>query len=156
MGGDVKIKFIRIGYPLYCDVGPHEGDMRVDLTIRLYLSPQEHARYEGSGSLHITLGERGGEPLAAGSTAESSGELPEPAQVTAPADLPLLLPGDGTRELRLGGGPADRLHTFDASVADARRRFDGITFVRDEAGQRVAAIVPAGIAEFAIRHGALR
>ena len=152
----MKIKFISTGHALYCDAGPHEGDMRIDLTIRLYLSPQEHAIYEGSGSLHITLGERGSETLAAGSTAESSGDLPEPARVTAPAGFPVLLPGDGTRELRLGGGPADRLATFDASVADARRRYDGITFVRDEAGQRIAAIVPAGIAEFAIRHGALR
>jgi hypothetical protein len=152
----VKIKFIRIGYPLYCDVGPHEGDMRVDLAIRLYLSPQEHARYEGSGSLHITLGERGSEPVPPGSTAEPSGELPEPARVTEAAGFPVLLPGDGTRELRLGGGPADRLAMFDALVADARRRYDGITFVCDGAGQRIAAVVPAGIAEFAIRHGALR
>jgi hypothetical protein len=77
-------------------------------------------------------------------------------RVTTPADFPDLRDGDGTRELRLGGGPADRLATFDASVADAQRRYDGITFVCDEAGQRIAAIVPAEIAEFAIRHGALR
>jgi hypothetical protein len=30
----VKVKFIRIGRPLYCDAGPHEGDMRIDLTIK--------------------------------------------------------------------------------------------------------------------------
>jgi hypothetical protein len=77
-------------------------------------------------------------------------------RVTAPAGFPVLRGGDGTRELRLGGSRADRLATFDASVADAQRRYDGITFVCDEAGQRIAAIVPAGIAEFAIRHGALR
>ena len=152
----MKVKFIRIGHPLYCDIGPHEGDMQIDLTIKLYLSPQEHARYEGSESLHITLGERASEPLPAGRTAGPPGELAEPARVTAPGGFPALLPGDGTRELRLGGSPADRLATFDASVADAQQRYDGITFVRDQAGQRVAAIVPAPIAEFAIRHGALR
>jgi hypothetical protein len=55
----VKTRFDKIGYPLYCDAGPHEGDTRVDLTIRLYLSPQEYARYQGPESLHITLGEPG-------------------------------------------------------------------------------------------------
>jgi hypothetical protein len=62
----VKTRFDKIGYPLYCDTGPHEGDMRIDLTIRLYLSPQEYARYQGPESLRITLGE----PGAAGGTAE--------------------------------------------------------------------------------------
>ena len=37
----MKIRFDEIGYPLYCDGGPHEGDTRIDLTISLYLSPQE-------------------------------------------------------------------------------------------------------------------
>jgi hypothetical protein len=49
----VKIRFGKVGYPLYCDAGPCEGDMRIDLTIRLYLSPEEYARYEGSDSLQI-------------------------------------------------------------------------------------------------------
>ena len=62
----MKTRFDKAGYPLYCDAGPHEGDMRVDLTLRLYLSPQEYARYEGPESLRITLGE----PVAAGCTAE--------------------------------------------------------------------------------------
>ena len=68
----MKARFDKIGYPLYCDAGPYAGDMRIDLTIRLYLSPEEYARYEGSESLQITLSESGG----GGSTAESSGELP--------------------------------------------------------------------------------
>jgi hypothetical protein len=66
----VKTRFDKIGYPLYCDAGPSEGDMRVDLTLTLYLSPQEYARYEGPESLRITLGE----PVAAGGTAELSRE----------------------------------------------------------------------------------
>jgi hypothetical protein len=53
----VKIRFDKVGYPLYCDAGPCEGDMRIDLNIRLYLSPEEYARYEGSESLQITLQE---------------------------------------------------------------------------------------------------
>ena len=72
----MKVRFDKVGYPLYCDAGPCEGDMRLDLTIRLYLSPQELARYEGSESLHVTLGEPGSEPVPAGGTAEPSGELP--------------------------------------------------------------------------------
>jgi hypothetical protein len=80
---------------------------------------------------------------------------PGSARVSAPADDPALLPGDGTREVRLGGAAA-RVHAFDTSVADARRRYDGITFVCDEAGHRIAAIVPVTVAEFAIHHGALR
>ncbi len=68
----MKARFGKIGYPLYCDAGPYAGDMRIDLTIRLYLSPEEYARYEGTESLQITLSESGG----AGSTAEPSGELP--------------------------------------------------------------------------------
>jgi hypothetical protein len=64
----VKIRFNAIGYPLYCDAGPHEGDTRVDLTIRLYLSPQEYASYQGTESLRITLAE----PGAAGTRAEET------------------------------------------------------------------------------------
>jgi hypothetical protein len=71
----VKVKFIRIGYPLYCDAGPHEGDMRIDLTIKLYLSPDEYARYADSESLQITLSENGDRRLPLRSTAEPSGEL---------------------------------------------------------------------------------
>ena len=72
----MKARFDKIGYPLYCDAGPYAGDMRIDLTIRLYLSPEEYARYEGSESLQITLHESGGGDLQSGSTAEPSGELP--------------------------------------------------------------------------------
>jgi len=68
----MKVRFGKIGYPLYCDAGPYAGDMRIDLTIRLYLSPEEYARYEGTESLQITLSDSGG----GGSTAEPSGELP--------------------------------------------------------------------------------
>ena len=68
----MKTRFDKIGYPLYCDAGPYAGDMRIDLTIRLYLTPEEYARYEGSESLQITLSDSGG----GGSTAEPSGELP--------------------------------------------------------------------------------
>jgi hypothetical protein len=71
----VKIRFDKAGYPLYCDAGPYEGDMRVDLTIRLYLSPEEYARYEGSESLQITLQENGDGRPGTGNTAEPSGEL---------------------------------------------------------------------------------
>ena len=31
----MKIRFGKVGYPLYCDAGPCEGDMRIDLAIRL-------------------------------------------------------------------------------------------------------------------------
>jgi hypothetical protein len=51
----VKISVDKAGPPLYCDAGPCEGDMRVDLTIRLYLSPEEYAQYEGPSCLLITL-----------------------------------------------------------------------------------------------------
>src|SRR5579875_2243581 len=72
----MKTRFDKIGYPLYCDAGPHVGDMRIDLTLRLYLSPQEYARYEGPESLHVTLGEHGSEPLPDGGTDAPSGDLP--------------------------------------------------------------------------------
>jgi hypothetical protein len=79
----VKTRFDKIGYPLYCDAGPSEGDMRVDLTLTLYLSPQEYARYEGPESLRITLDE----PVAAGGTAE-------PSRERAAADARLPAPGE--------------------------------------------------------------
>ena len=75
----MKARFDKIGYPLYCDAGPYAGDMRIDLTIRLYLSPEEYARYEGTESLQITLSDSGG----GGSTAEPSGELPAGGVVAA-------------------------------------------------------------------------
>ena len=68
----MKTRFDEIGYPLYCDVGPHEGDTRIDLSISLYLSPQEYARYQGPESLQITLAE----PGATGSAAEPSAVRP--------------------------------------------------------------------------------
>ncbi len=71
----MKIRFDKVGYPLYCDAGPYEGDMRIDLNIRLYLSPEEYARYEGSESLQITLQENGDGRLGTGNTAEPAGEL---------------------------------------------------------------------------------
>ena len=71
----MKIRFDKVGYPLYCDAGPYEGDMRIELNIRLYLSPEEYARYEGSESLQITLRENGDGRLGTGNTAEPSGEL---------------------------------------------------------------------------------
>ncbi len=68
----MKTRFDKVSYPLYCDAGPHEGDMRIDLMVRLYLSPQEYASYEGAESLRITLGE----PVAAGGSAEPSTRRP--------------------------------------------------------------------------------
>jgi hypothetical protein len=55
----VKIRFDKVGGPLYCDAGPCEGDTRIDLIIRLYLSAEEYAAYGGSGSLQVTLKETG-------------------------------------------------------------------------------------------------
>ena len=87
----MKTRFDKIGYPLYCDAGPSEGDMRVGLTLTLYLSPQEYARYEGPESLRITLGE----PVAAGGTAEPSGERPAGGAGRAARPLPALaVPGE--------------------------------------------------------------
>jgi hypothetical protein len=51
----MEIRFDRIGYPLYCDAGLHKGGMRTGLAIRLCLSPEEYARYEGTESLQVTL-----------------------------------------------------------------------------------------------------
>lgn len=41
--------------PVYCDTGPHAGSTRVDLQVRVYMSPEEHARYGGALSLRMTL-----------------------------------------------------------------------------------------------------
>ena len=84
----MKTRFDKAGYPLYCDAGPHEGDMRVDLTLRLYLSPQEYARYQGPESLRITLGEPASGPAAAGGTAEPSRERPAGDAWPRPAPCP--------------------------------------------------------------------
>ena len=65
LGDDMEIRLGRTGYPLYCDAGPHEGAMRIDLAIRLYLSPEEYARYEGPETLQITLPAAQHEPARA-------------------------------------------------------------------------------------------
>lgn len=41
----MKVKFARTGCPLYCDIGPHAGDMLIEVRISQFLSPQEYARY---------------------------------------------------------------------------------------------------------------
>jgi hypothetical protein len=51
----MKVRFGKIGYPLYCDIGPNAGDMLIDLKVSLYLSQEEYARYEGTESLQVTL-----------------------------------------------------------------------------------------------------
>lgn len=51
--------------------------MRIDLTIRLYLSPEEYARYEGSESLQITLQDKGEGLLGAVNTTEPSRKCPK-------------------------------------------------------------------------------
>ncbi len=94
----MKVRFDRIGYPLYCDAGPYEGDMRIDLSIRLYLSLEEYARYEGSESLQITLTENGDGRPQVGSTAEPSGELSGGDVVAiGEAALAVARPGRGPR-----------------------------------------------------------
>ena len=102
----MKTRFDEIGYPLYCDAGPHEGDTRIDLTIRLYLSPQEYARYEGPESLRITLGDPGSEPVP-----EPAGELLDrprnggrrrPARGPSPARAPVRFRRSTAKEHRDG------------------------------------------------------
>jgi hypothetical protein len=95
----VKIRFDKVGYPLYCDAGPCEGDMRIDLNIRLYLSPEEYARYEGSESLQITLQENGDGRPGTGNTAEPSGELSRGDMVVA-GEAPLIVERFGFTPLR--------------------------------------------------------
>ena len=97
----MKTRFEEIGYPLYCDAGPHEGDTRVDLTIRLYLSPQEYARYQGPESLRITLREPG----------ENDG--PAETSTGRPA-------GDDGRSARPVPGPAEPV-----SASTAKEHTDG-------------------------------
>ncbi|MHB1596733.1 MAG: hypothetical protein ACYCU3_21465 [Streptosporangiaceae bacterium] len=87
----MKTRFDKIGYPLYCDAGPHEGHVRVDLAVSLYLSPQEYAGYEGPESLRITLGEPGSESARAGGTAEPPGVRPPAVDARRP-DRPLPAP----------------------------------------------------------------
>ena len=74
----------------------HEGDMRIDLTIKLYLPPEEYARYAGSESLQITLSENGNGRLQPGSTAEPSGELPAGDVVAIGEAAPAVASAGGT------------------------------------------------------------
>ena len=97
----MKIRFDKIGYPLYCDAGPFEGDMRIDLNIRLYLSPEEYARYEGSESLQITLQENGDGRLGTGNTAGPSGEL-QVADLVVAGEAALTVERAGWAPLRGG------------------------------------------------------
>ena len=94
----MKARFGKIGHSLYCDAGPYAGDMRIDLTIRLYLSPEEYARYDGSESLQITLHESGDGHLQSGSTAEPSGELPA-------GEVPIAIASAGWKPVP--GGPSE-------------------------------------------------
>jgi hypothetical protein len=110
----VKTRFDNIGYPLYCDAGPHEGDMRIDLAIRLYLSQQEYARYEGTESLHITLGAPGSQPLPAGGTAEPSRELQAGGMAAA-----------GGPRLAAGPQPAPGEPLSDSSASTVKEYRDG-------------------------------
>lgn len=71
----MKVKFIRIGWPLYCDIGPNAGDMLIDLTVRLYLSPEEYARYAGPESLQVSLNDNSNGCLPAGTKAPDAGGL---------------------------------------------------------------------------------
>ena len=59
----MKASFGKASQPLYSDAGPCTGDVRTGLTIRLYLSQEEHARYDGPGSLRITLAGSGDDLL---------------------------------------------------------------------------------------------
>ena len=71
----MKVRLGRIGCPLYCDIGPNASDMLIDLTIRLFLSPEEYARYKGTEGLQITLNENRAGRSPASNTTEPSGEL---------------------------------------------------------------------------------
>ncbi len=85
----MKVRSGKIGYPLYCDAGPYEGDMRIDLNIRLYLSPEEYASYEGTESLQMTLTESGDGGLRTGSTAElSAGDVVTTGEAALAAGRP--------------------------------------------------------------------
>jgi hypothetical protein len=97
----VKVRFGRIGCPLYCDIGPNAGDMLIDLTIRLYLSQEEYARYEGTQSLQITLGESGGRLPRAGNIPEPSGEISK-GDVVSAGEIALAVAGAGWTPVRGG------------------------------------------------------
>jgi hypothetical protein len=84
----VKIRFGTVGCPLYCDVGPNAGDMLIDLSIGLYLSPQEYASYQGPESLQITLNETADGHLRTRSTAGPAGELPPAGAVAISVAAP--------------------------------------------------------------------
>ena len=68
---------VRAGSATRCTAtsGPNAGDMLIDLTIRLYLSPEEYARYEGSESLQITLNDNRNGCLPACTKAPDAGGL---------------------------------------------------------------------------------
>lgn len=53
----MKITVDKSSGPVYCDVGPHAGTMRVDLMARVYLTADEYARYRGTESLQVSLKE---------------------------------------------------------------------------------------------------
>ena len=64
----MKTWFDELGYPLYCDAGPHEGDTRVDRRSGCTCRRRSTPGTRGPESLRITLGE----PREAGGTAETS------------------------------------------------------------------------------------
>jgi hypothetical protein len=96
----VKIRFGKVGYPLYCDAGPYEGEMRIDLNIKLYLSPEEYARYEGSESLQITLQDNGDGRPGTSNTAEPSGEL-QVADLVVAGEAAQTVERAGIRKVRI-------------------------------------------------------
>lgn len=53
---DVKVKY---GSALVCDIGPHAGMTRVDLTASVYMTDREYAVYRETGALRISV-----EPVA--------------------------------------------------------------------------------------------
>ena len=149
----MKTRFDKIGYPLYCDAGPHEGDMRVDLTIRLYLSPQEYARYEGPESLRITLGEpvasaRPAAPLNLPGTGRPAtpGSPPAPCpRRPCPASPPLI-----RRLHREGAQPMAVLESRDYQAA--RERLKGNPVI----AMMAAGVVTVPLAELADEDGTPR
>ena len=115
----MKARFDKIGYPLYCDAGPYAGDMRIDLTIRLYLTPEEYARYEGTESLQITLTESGDGGLRTGSTAELS-----VGDIVAVGEVPLAVGRAGWTPVR-GGLNQARTGEHGTRPLPARSRLPG-------------------------------
>ena len=63
--------------------------------------------------------------------------------------------GDGIREVRLGGG-IRQWSVLTKALDEAVYVEDGVTYFLDNEGNRIAALVPVLVAEFAIEHGALR